>query len=89
MVKQISRIIAVQIGIAAAIGIGIGIAICMAIASGPPATVLEKTGYNSPFIEEYTANGLTCLVWWQEAQAMNPSFDPSGYGKILACERID
>ena len=86
MVKQIGRIIAIQLGIVAAIGIGIGIAIGIVITSGTPATVIE---YDGPFLEEYTANGLTCLVWWEEAQAVNPAFDPSGYGKIIACERIE
>ena len=85
MVKQIGRIIAIQLGIAVGIGIVLGIIIGVLVYDGAPVSA-----YGS--IEEHTATNYnhdaqefrttTCLVWWQSAT-------PEGNGKILSCERID
>ena len=84
MLKQIGRIIAIQLGIATAIGIAIGIGIGILISRGSPSAA-------HGIIEEHTASNFnhdaqefrttTCLVWWQSAT-------PEGNGKILSCERI-
>jgi len=83
-----TRIGSLAISIAAVIaGIiaGVAIGVLISAPAGPRIEEYTITNFNHDAQELRTH---TCLVWWQEAQAMNPSFDPSGDGKILACERL-